>query len=253
MRATGSEGRGEVLLCDADGCLFPSEEPAFEASAEVANRFLAEIGAAARFTAEELRLATTGQNFRTTAAALAAEEGITVEREVLERWVESERREVTAHLGRALRPDPRVFQPLGRLAASHALAVVSSSAMPRVEACLRATDLDDLFPREARFSAESSLPVPTSKPDPAIYLHALDRLGVSPRQALAVEDSVPGALAAVEAGCRTIGNVMFVPPDERMDREAALECVGVADVIASWDELEPLLGSAAATRAGVSL
>ena len=29
------------LLCDADGNLFPSEEPAFEASAEVTNAFLA--------------------------------------------------------------------------------------------------------------------------------------------------------------------------------------------------------------------
>jgi HAD superfamily hydrolase (TIGR01509 family) len=240
----------EVLLCDADGCLFPSEEPAFDASAEVTTRFLAEIGAAARFTAEELRLATTGRNFRTTSAALAAGEGIAVDREILERWVETERREVTAHLGQVLRPDPRVFEPLGRLAANHRLAVVSSSAMPRIEACLRATDLDELFPREDRFSAESSLPVPTSKPDPAIYLHALERLGVAPEQALAVEDSVPGAVAAVETGCRTIGNVMFVPPGERMDRVAALECVGVAEVISSWGQLELLLEPSGAVGAG---
>jgi hypothetical protein len=32
-----------ALLCDADGNLFPSEEPAFVASAEVTNRFLAEL------------------------------------------------------------------------------------------------------------------------------------------------------------------------------------------------------------------
>ena len=41
-----------TLLCDADGNLFASEEPAFEASAEVTNRFLAELGDARRFTAE---------------------------------------------------------------------------------------------------------------------------------------------------------------------------------------------------------
>src|SRR5206468_6511581 len=29
-----------ILLCDADGNLFPSEEPAFEASAVVTNRYL---------------------------------------------------------------------------------------------------------------------------------------------------------------------------------------------------------------------
>ena len=32
------------LLCDADGNLFPSEEPAFDASVEVTNAFLASLG-----------------------------------------------------------------------------------------------------------------------------------------------------------------------------------------------------------------
>jgi HAD superfamily hydrolase (TIGR01509 family) len=242
----------QALLCDADGCLFPSEEPAFDASAEVTNRFLAAVGATARFTAEELRLATTGQNFRTTAGELARAEGRAVDPEELERWVEIERHEVTAHLGKVLRPDPRVVEPLERLAASHALAVVSSSAMPRIEASLGATALGALFPEARRFSAESSLPTPTSKPDPAIYLHALEALEVPPQRALAVEDSVPGALAAVDAGCRTIGNVMFVPPGERAERTAALECVGVVEVVSSWDELETLLESSQQAQAGMA-
>jgi HAD superfamily hydrolase (TIGR01509 family) len=243
VSAAGLEAPVEALLCDADGCLFPSEEPAFDASAVVTNDFLAEVGSPRRFTAEELRLATTGKNFRTTAAALAAEEGARVDPEELERWVELERRQVTAHLERVLRPDPRVFEPLGRLAQGHALAVVSSSAMPRVEACLRATDLDGFFAAEHRFSAESSLPIPASKPDPAIYVHALERLGLEPGAALAVEDSVPGAQAAVGAGCWTFGNVMFVPAGERAERAAALEATGVAAVISSWEELELLLES----------
>jgi beta-phosphoglucomutase-like phosphatase (HAD superfamily) len=242
----------EVLLCDADGCLFPSEEPAFDASAGVTNRFLAEIGAVARFTAEELRLATTGQNFRTTAKALAAAEGKAVDPAELELWVEAERREVTAHLGEVLRPDRRVIEPLERLAAGRPLAVVSSSALPRIEACLRATGLDGLFAPERRFSAESSLPVPASKPDPAVYVHAMRELGVAPQGALAVEDSVPGMLAAVDAGCTTIGNVMFVPPAERAERTAALECAGAAEVVSSWEELELLLESADLERVAVA-
>ena len=240
----------EALLCDADGCLFPSEEPAFEASAGVTNSLLEEIGHSRRFTAEELRLATTGQTFRTTAAALAAEEGRDLDPEVLERWVELERQEVTAHLGAVLRPDPRVFEPLTRLAAGHRLAVVSSSAIGRIEASLRATDLEDLFPPAHRFSAESSLPTPASKPDPGVYLHALEQLGLEPGQTLAVEDSVPGATAAVGAGCPTIGNLMFVPEEERAERRVALEGVGVADVVYSWEELELLLESSGAAPAG---
>ncbi len=65
-----------VLLCDADGCLFPSEEPAFVASADVTNAFLDRLGLTVRFGAEELRLATTGKNFRTTAVDLAVAHGV---------------------------------------------------------------------------------------------------------------------------------------------------------------------------------
>jgi len=233
----------DALLCDADGCLFPSEEPAFEASAEVTNEFLAELGGSRRFSGEELRLATTGKNFRTTAAALAAAEGSTVAPEMLERWVEAERQAVTAHLSEALLPDPFVIEPLSRLAASHTLAVVSSSAAARVGSCLRATGLDGLFPARLRFSAENSLPVPTSKPDPAIYLHALAEVGIASTRALAVEDSVPGAQAAVAAGCRTIGNVMFVPAAERARRVTELKRAGVVEVVSSWEDLELLLES----------
>jgi len=42
--------------------------------------------------------------------------------------------------------------------------------------------------------------VPAKKPDPAIYLLTLDRLGLDPRDTLAVEDSRNGLLAADRAG-----------------------------------------------------
>lgn len=60
-----------VLLCDADGNLVPSEEPAFVASTEGTNRFLRDYGVDTTFTPEELRLATTGKNFRSTMLDLA--------------------------------------------------------------------------------------------------------------------------------------------------------------------------------------
>lgn len=232
----------EALLCDADGNLFPSEEPAFDASARVTNAFLRAHGIAREYSPSELRLATTGKNFRTTAAALAADHGVTVDPAELEPWVERERREVTAHLGAVLAPDARVADPLARLAADHTLCAVSSSALARLAACFTATGLDALFPPEMRFSAEDSLPVPTSKPDPAIYTFACERLGIAPERALAVEDAVPGVQSAVGAGIETIGNVVFVPAPEREEREAALLAAGAASVIEDWSELEALLG-----------
>jgi beta-phosphoglucomutase-like phosphatase (HAD superfamily) len=234
-------GAIEAILCDADGCLFPSEEPAFAASVTVTNELMAEIGSERRFGAEELRLATSGQNFRTTAAALALEEGRRLEAGALERWIEAERRRVTDHLAVALGPDPEVTGPLSRLGREYALALVSSSAMPRLEACLEATGLDGIFPSEVRFSAESSLPLPASKPDPAIYALAVEQLGIAPESGLAVEDSEPGVIAAVAAGVPTMGNVMFVSAAERPDRIDALTAAGAAGVIQTWHQLARLL------------
>jgi HAD superfamily hydrolase (TIGR01509 family) len=234
--------RLEALLCDADGNLFPSEEPAFVASAGVTNDFLAAHGVDLRFTAEELRLASTGKNFRTTAAELAATAG----RDVvdLDAWVAAEKDAVTAHLGQTLRPDAEVTAALTALSARLTLAAVSSSALSRLAACFTATGLDELVPAARRYSAEDSLPTPTSKPDPAVYLHACADLGIAPEQGLAVEDSVPGALSAVRAGCPTVGNLRFVAPAERARRAEQLREAGVLAVVSSWAELTDLLGPA---------
>ena len=231
----------EVLLCDADGNLFPSEEPAFDASVEVTNRLMERLGVARRFTATELRMTTTGRNFRSTAAELAGAHGVVLGARELEEWVAEERRHVTAHLRRALRPDARVREPLDRLAADFRLAAVSSSALERLDACFEATGLAELLPPALRFSAEDSLPVPASKPDPAIYIVAGRALGIAAEQGLAIEDAVPGVTAAVAAGFSAIGNVAFVPPAERRGRIDALAKAGAAAVVSSWRELELLL------------
>lgn len=228
------------LLCDADGNLFPSEEPAFAASADVTNELLAELGVDQRYSGEELRRATTGMTFRRTATALAAEHGLEGIAG-LEQWVEREKQVVTEHLGGTLRPDPEVLDPLTEIARYLELAVVSSSAITRLSSCLVATGLSRLFPPDRVFSAEDSLPLATSKPDPAIYRHACATLRIAPAEGLAVEDSVPGARSAVAAGCQVVGNVQFVPPSERADRTAELYDVGAAAVVSSWTELAELL------------
>jgi beta-phosphoglucomutase-like phosphatase (HAD superfamily) len=241
----------EVVLCDADGCLFPSEEPAFDASARVTNAMLAAVGIGVRFDPVELRTATTGRNFRATSQDLAAEFGIKLEADQLELWVAAERDEVTAHLRAVLRPEETVIGPVTRMAAHQRLALVSSSALSRIDACLVATGLAELFPAQRRFSAEDSLPRPASKPDPAVYLHAAQALGIGPSQAIAVEDSVAGAQSAVAAGLPTIGNLAFVAPAERRSRLRGLRDAGVAAVISSWGELERLLSAAGRSPAAI--
>ena len=252
----------QVILCDADGNLFPSEEPAFVASADVTNQVLADHGVQRRYDAEELRLATTGMNFRSTMVALALEHGVPVaselagaqavvqqggERvsvvtpELVNDWVAREKKAVTAYLESVLRPDAEVLEPLAALARCYGMAAVSSSADARIAACFAVTGMAQYFPPERRFSAEDSLPQPTSKPDPAIYLHAGKVLGIGPSEGVAVEDSIAGATSAVAAGFPTIGNLQFVQPAERAARRAALEEVGVDAIVTSWREVLDLL------------
>jgi beta-phosphoglucomutase-like phosphatase (HAD superfamily) len=231
----------EVLLCDADGNLFPSEEPAFVASTEVTNRLLESLSIDRRFAPHELRLRALGRNFRATALDIAEEHRLVLRAEDLEPWVAEEKARVTAYLGEVLKPDRQVLDPLSRLARGFSLAAVSSSALSRLDACFRATGLEVLFPPEARFSAEDSLPDATTKPDPAIYHHTVAELRLEPCQALAIEDSVPGVQSAVGAGISTIGNVLFAPPEERQARRTALKEAGAAAIVDSWWQLGRLL------------
>jgi beta-phosphoglucomutase-like phosphatase (HAD superfamily) len=238
----------EVLLCDADGNLFPSEEPAFVASAEVTNRLLAEIGAPGRYTPDALRREAVGSNFRSTALKLSGRHGIQLTEAALEGYVAAEKREVTAHLRRVLRPDAEVLGPVSALARRFGLAVVSSSASSRLDACFDATGLAQLFPPAVRFSAEDSLPAPASKPDPAVYRFAGERLGVSGRRGLAVEDAAAGVMSAVAAGFHVVGNLAFVPEAERATRAGALIEAGATAVVDSWAQLAELLGVPSLTR-----
>lgn len=229
-----------TLLCDADGTLFPSEEPAYEASAEVTNRYLAQLGAERPFSPRELQQMTNGKNFRGAAAHLAGGFSHPVPAD-LERWIAEEKEAVTAHLRTVLRPDAEVQKSLSRLAERFGLAAVTSSASSRLDACLEVTGLGPFFSPDRRFSAEDSLPEPASKPDPAVYLHAGRQLGVTTAQGIALEDSINGALSAVAAGYPTVGIVVFVPPEDRKARTRALLDAGAATVVVSWADLADLL------------
>ncbi|WP_028645554.1 HAD family hydrolase [Nocardioides sp. URHA0020] len=234
-----------TLLCDADGNLFPSEEPAFDASVGVTNRFLSALGSSRAYTADELRRASLGRNFRRLATDLSHELGTRVSSAELQAWVDEEAAVVTRHLATVLAPDEAVTSTLSALASRYRLAVVSSSATPRLAACFTATGLDDLFPVADRFSAQDSLATPTSKPDPAVYTHALRSLALDAREAVAVEDAVAGVSAAVGAGIATIGNLAFVPALERPRREQQLLAAGAWQVVTDWQELRDLMTSTA--------
>jgi len=85
------------------------------------------------------------------------------------------------------------------------LAVASTSAEPSVRAILEFAIGKDRADRFDLLLAGDV--VPRKKPDPAIYLLALERLAVPAAEVLVVEDSRNGLLAAVGAGMRCLMTV----------------------------------------------
>ena len=79
-------------------------------------------------------------------------------------------------------------------------ALVTNAPEENVEAILLALKLSEFFD-EVVLSDE----VGPVKPDPAPYRAALDRLGISPEEAVAFEDSTSGISSAVGAGIPTVG------------------------------------------------
>ncbi|HSS58868.1 MAG TPA: HAD-IA family hydrolase [Solirubrobacteraceae bacterium] len=111
------------------------------------------------------------------------------------------------------------------LQAGWSLAVASTSAEESVRAVLEhvvgadATAFFDVFAGDV---------VAAKKPDPAIYVLALERMGVDADQAIVVEDSRNGLLAAVGAGLRCVVTVSGYTADEDMS-EALLVVTSLGD------------------------
>ncbi len=80
------------------------------------------------------------------------------------------------------------------------LALVTNAPGENVEAILLALELGEFFD-EVVLSEE----VGPVKPDPAPYRAALEKLGVTPEEALAFEDSTSGIASSVAAGIPTVG------------------------------------------------
>ncbi|MFK4997150.1 HAD-IA family hydrolase [Bacillus sp. N9] len=79
------------------------------------------------------------------------------------------------------------------------LAVASSSKYDWVGGFLELHGLSEYFP--IIFTADD---VEEVKPNPALYLKALAALGVQPDEAIAIEDSANGSLAAIRAGIHCV-------------------------------------------------
>ncbi len=98
------------------------------------------------------------------------------------------------------KPMPGVEETIDLLsAANYELAVASSSPMPLIRTALETFGMMEHFSVLHSADAEDE-----GKPNPAVYLSAISRLGVDPDDCIAFEDSVIGVRAAKSAGARVI-------------------------------------------------
>lgn len=93
-----------------------------------------------------------------------------------------------------------VIELLEAIRGSRPLAVASNGSPATVEASMRAASIPPVF--DAIVALEAPL---RPKPAPDLYLLACERLQVQPADAIAIEDSVTGALAARAAGLMVVG------------------------------------------------
>lgn len=99
---------------------------------------------------------------------------------------------------RNMRPIPQVDLMLANVPFTSSM--VSNSGVDYVLEAIGLLDAAHIFEKRV-FSAEM---VAKGKPDPAVYLLALETLGLDKNEVIVVEDSVAGVTASVAAGLKTI-------------------------------------------------
>lgn len=106
--------------------------------------------------------------------------------------------------------------------------VASSSPMHHITHRLQRVQVLDYFSH-----LTSGHEVVRGKPNPDIYLRAMQKLEVSPAECIAFEDSEPGARAAIAAGLR----VVVVPDLKQPSEFVRANCYQLVDSLEDWLEL----------------
>lgn len=216
----GSTKRVAALIFDFDGLIVDSETPGFRAWSEVYathgcslpfEKYSACIGTIGGFDLHAYLEEQTGRSF----------ERDDLERACNSRWLE-------------LMHDQPLLPGIASCVSSAKqrglrLAIASSSTQKWVTRNLRKFGLIDYFDTVCTSDYVSAV-----KPDPALYLLALEKLGVTAEEAIAFEDSPNGILAAKRAGifCIAIPNALTRDlPLELADRRlSSLEEFDLEDV-----------------------
>ena len=231
------------VLFDCDGTLVDSETIAFRECTGFINRLLTQKSCNLQFSPKDLQAQFLGVSFHGIVASLSKAYSFPITPDELATLAKEEEMHVITALRREVQPCDEVPATVQQLAETGmVLSVVSSSSLPRIEACLEKTDLAAYFPPERIFSCVTSLPRPESKPSPAVYIHALRKLGIRACDAVAVEDSVNGTLAAVNAGLSVIGYIgSHSDPRDRDAHGDRLASAGARAIVSRFSDIPDLI------------
>ena len=233
-----------VLFVDCDDTLVETERIAFNGCARALNEVLAAKNIARRYSGEELLHRFIGQNFGQILTVMSEELGFELSRSEFDAAVESEVGQVVAAFRAASIPAQQEILDVLRSFKDRGLSlvVVSTSARVRVNECLRSAGFYPLLDPNKIYSG-ASLPIPKSKPDPAVYLAALKGENVTASDAVAIEDSQSGVRSARGAGIPVIGILHFVPNDEHDVRRRDLLEAGAFMVVDHWRDIPRVINA----------
>ncbi|KAI7209930.1 hypothetical protein KC333_g8489 [Hortaea werneckii] len=235
----------KYLLFDCDNTLVLSEDLAFAGCATLANEILSAHNIPHTYTGPTLQHEFVGMGFKGQLAQLQRKFSFSLLPATEQAYIDRELAVICENLAKECEPCEGVLPVLESIEAQgeYGMAIVSSSAMPRVLAGIRKAGMERFFPETRRFSAATSLDPPSSKPDPLIYRFACERVGCQVGEAVAIEDSRSGATAATRAGIPLLG---YVGPyfaeggrakQDQMARVLTEEC-GALAVMYHWEEFE---------------
>lgn len=111
------------------------------------------------------------------------------------------------------------------------IGLASSTSRPSVEELLQQAGIRHYFQ-----SLTTGDMVEHSKPEPDIYLMACESLGVSPGEAMAIEDSPNGIRAAYSAGMIPVMVPDLIAPDQEMRDKSVLICGDLLEVMYFLDK-----------------
>jgi len=185
----GKTKKYELIIFDCDGTLVDSENIA----CSLITQMLEEIGIA--INAEEVKTLFLGTKFADVRKFIIEKNGSLPEFDFEALY----RKRSKVLFETELTPVQGVENILNRMNVKSCVA--SNAPHVKMDISIPTCKLDHYFSKERIFSAYD---VKKWKPEPHLFLHACEKMGVAPDNAIIIEDSLPGILGAINAEIQVV-------------------------------------------------